>query len=45
MPIARSRDEARAQLLDLVERFARNLDAYKRPDYKETQFAGYQEER
>jgi hypothetical protein len=23
-------------VIELVERFARNLDAYKRPDYKET---------
>ncbi|HEX42441.1 MAG TPA: restriction endonuclease subunit M [Phycisphaerales bacterium] len=27
---------APASVIELVERFARNLDAYKRPDYKET---------
>ncbi len=36
MPIAGSIDEARAQVRELVERFGRNLDAYKRPDYLET---------
>jgi type I restriction-modification system DNA methylase subunit/predicted type IV restriction endonuclease len=28
-------EEARSQVQDLVQRFARNLDAYTRPDYKE----------
>jgi hypothetical protein len=36
MPIARSIDEARDQVRDLVERFGRNLDHYKRPEYLET---------
>ena len=36
MPIARSIDEARDQVQDLVERFGRNLDHYKRPEYLET---------
>jgi hypothetical protein len=29
--------DARRQIGDLVDRFARNLDVYTRPDYKETQ--------
>src|SRR5512136_880310 len=37
MPIAQSPAEAQAQVEQLVDRFRRNLDAYKRPDYKETQ--------
>jgi len=37
MSIARSYAEARTQIEQLVERFARNLEAYKRPEYKETQ--------
>ena len=37
MPIAQSKDEARVQVEKLVERFSRNLEAYKRQAYKETQ--------
>ncbi len=37
MPIARSLDEGRSQVADLVERFGRNLAVYKRPEYKEAQ--------
>ena len=36
MPVAQSKDEARVQIQELVERFGRNLEAYKRSDYKET---------
>lgn len=37
MPIAQSLDKAKFQVEKLVERFAQNLDVYKRPDYRETQ--------
>jgi hypothetical protein len=37
MPIAPSSAEAKAQVEQLVERFDRNLETYKRPEYKETQ--------
>ena len=30
-------DDARREIEGLVQRFARNLDVYTRPDYKETQ--------
>ena len=30
-------DQARRDVEGLVDRFARNLDVYTRPDYKETQ--------
>ena len=32
-----TRDRAHREIAGLVERFARNLDVYKRADYKETQ--------
>jgi hypothetical protein len=35
MPLAQSYDEAKSQVERLVERFHRNLDVYKRPEYKE----------
>ena len=35
MTLAQSADEGRRQVEQLVERFDRNLDAYKRPEYKE----------
>ena len=35
MALAQSYEEARTQIEQLVERFARNLDAYKRKEYKE----------
>jgi hypothetical protein len=37
MALAQSYEESRQQIEQLVERFARNLDLYRRPDYKETQ--------
>ena len=37
MPLVQSYDEAKDQVEHLVQRFARNLDTYKRPEYKETQ--------
>jgi hypothetical protein len=37
MTIAKSIQEARTQVEELVERFARNLAAYRRTDYKEEQ--------
>jgi len=37
MPLAQSYAEAKSQVEHLVQRFARNLDTYKRPEYKETQ--------
>jgi len=37
MSTAQSFDEAKGQVEKLVERFRRNLEAYRRPDYKETQ--------
>jgi len=37
MPPAQSYDQARAQVERLTERFAMNLDAYRRADYKEAQ--------
>jgi predicted type IV restriction endonuclease len=37
MPLAQTYQDARAQVEQLVEQFHRNLDAYKRPEYKETQ--------
>jgi len=37
MPIPATHAEARIEIERLVERFARNLDAYKRAEYKETQ--------
>jgi hypothetical protein len=36
MPAA---EDASRQIADLVDRFARNLDIYTRPDYKETQLS------
>jgi len=36
MPVPATYDEARSEIERLVERFARNLDAYKHADYKET---------
>ncbi|RLC92558.1 MAG: restriction endonuclease subunit M, partial [Chloroflexi bacterium] len=36
MPTSSAYDEARSKVGRLVERFARNLDAYKQADYKET---------
>jgi hypothetical protein len=37
MPLAHSYDEAKTQVEGLVERFARNREAYKRTEYKEAQ--------
>jgi hypothetical protein len=37
MPVSVTYSQARDQVARLVERFAYNLDAYKRADYKETQ--------
>jgi hypothetical protein len=37
MSLPQTYDEAKNQVEELVERFARNLDAYKRTDYKEAQ--------
>jgi hypothetical protein len=37
LPMTQSLHEARAEIERLVERFARNLDVYKRAEYKETQ--------
>jgi hypothetical protein len=37
MPLAQSYEQAKSQVEQLVERFHRNLDAYKRQDYKEAQ--------
>ena len=37
MPIPTTHAEARSQVECLMERFARNLDVYKRAEYKETQ--------
>jgi hypothetical protein len=37
MPLALSYSEARTQVEQLVDRFARNRDFYTRPAYKETQ--------
>jgi hypothetical protein len=37
MPIAQSYQQARDQTERLVARFARNLDVYRRPAYKEAQ--------
>ena len=36
-PEAAAPESARREIEALVERFARNLDVYTRPDYKETQ--------
>jgi hypothetical protein len=35
MTLAKSADQGRRQVEQLVERFDRNLDAYKRSEYKE----------
>ena len=42
LPMTQSFHQARAEIEQLVERFAHNLDAYKRVDYKEAHaaFAG-----
>ena len=37
MPLAQYYDKAKAQVEQLVERFARNPEAYKRPEYKEAE--------
>ena len=37
MAVAQSYEQAKTQVERLVERFERNVDAYKRADYKETQ--------
>jgi predicted type IV restriction endonuclease len=37
MPLAQSYDEGKSQVEQLVERFARKLDAYTRVEYKEAQ--------
>jgi hypothetical protein len=37
LPMTQSLHETRAEIERLVERFARNLDVYKRAEYKETQ--------